>query len=820
MWITQRKAIAHGLTGIGLILLALVSNPTPSQASTGVTPTKANARSGAWSFPVLEDGAAGWASSEMASLAGLSGAAAGYGQALVTLTTRDVDGAPVGGVEVTFSVDGDASIAAADPGGDKTLTTNTDGQAVISVAKATTGDAVVSAAWMAGAIAQQLQTTLTFVAAGTGSAKTINGWTTSAPGAIVRGLHTYAAANAPAGLPEGTSLPHGLASFAISVTSAGDWATVTVTLPGTITPIAKLWKYLPTCVAGAPTTWSWVDVTMQATGIGTGDNEYSISLQDGGFGDADCQANGVIIDPQGPGENPSDIPTLAEWALIALMLLMAAYAVWRLRRSPALVQLALALPFFLFGGALIAGLGSCPLGIAGHEPGDEVDGRTMRSPLQPDAGSSAATIVAQLEAEVGATLTGVAVHYRKAGGAWASTDASAAVTGPCAGCWSATLPLGGVVAGDTVEYHLEATFQSDPSAYLYDGAKDPCPTMDCGSHGACEDWACACDAGWDGAACDQCAGGYYGSSCSACPSCGSHGACNDGLGGNGQCACATGWAGASCNTCASNYYGSSCAACPSCGSHGTCNDGLGGDGQCACATGWAGARCTTCASNYYGATCAACPSCGSHGSCNDGLGGNGACVCSSGYHGATCQYSCSDGAKNGAELDTDCGGPCAASCGPAPLVDNGDGTVTDPSTGLIWQNTQMTGKKQTDANAYCQANSIGLPGSGWRLPNISELRSLIRDCPQTVTDGTCDVADPGCLSPYDVCYTYQTCHCSDEDSCYWDTAALGSSCSSYYWSTSMISSEPGFAWYVRFNSGGVFYNFISQNARVRCVRGP
>ena len=59
-------------------------------------------------------------------------------------------------------------------------------------------------------------------------------------------------------------------------------------------------------------------------------------------------------------------------------------------------------------------------------------------------------------------------------------------------------------------------------------------------------------------------------------------------------------------------------------------------------------------------------------------------------------------------------------------VDNGDGTITDSSTGLVWQ-------KQDDAVArswqqsltYCTANTAALPGSGWRLPNFRELSTLI-----------------------------------------------------------------------------------------------
>ncbi len=63
--------------------------------------------------------------------------------------------------------------------------------------------------------------------------------------------------------------------------------------------------------------------------------------------------------------------------------------------------------------------------------------------------------------------------------------------------------------------------------------------------------------------------------------------------------------------------------------------------------------------------------------------------------------------------------------GDQPLyVSNGDGTVTDLNTGLMWQ--QDPGNKVTYAEAEAGADSLGLGGySDWRLPTIKELYSLI-----------------------------------------------------------------------------------------------
>jgi hypothetical protein len=56
--------------------------------------------------------------------------------------------------------------------------------------------------------------------------------------------------------------------------------------------------------------------------------------------------------------------------------------------------------------------------------------------------------------------------------------------------------------------------------------------------------------------------------------------------------------------------------------------------------------------------------------------------------------------------------------------DNGDGTVTDLNTGLMWQKTP--GDKVTYDDAVAGAEDFNLAGyDDWRLPTIKELYSLI-----------------------------------------------------------------------------------------------
>ena len=59
------------------------------------------------------------------------------------------------------------------------------------------------------------------------------------------------------------------------------------------------------------------------------------------------------------------------------------------------------------------------------------------------------------------------------------------------------------------------------------------------------------------------------------------------------------------------------------------------------------------------------------------------------------------------------------------FTDNGDGTVTDNTTGLMWQK-QDDGVRRTwdQALEYCKGLSLG-GHSDWRLPTVKELQSIV-----------------------------------------------------------------------------------------------
>ena len=143
-----------------------------------------------------------------------------------------------------------------------------------------------------------------------------------------------------------------------------------------------------------------------------------------------------------------------------------------------------------------------------------------------------------------------------------------------------------------------------------------------------------------------------------------------------------------------------------------------------------------------------------------------------------------------------------------------NGVCYDPASGLSWQ--QEPGSETWDnAVTYCQ--NLVLDGGGWRLPNISELRSLVRNCPDIQAGGACGVATT-CLE-YS-CWSNANCQpssCVDNAStadCYWPVE-LGGTCMAYWSSSEPLSTS---AWYVTFEMGYVYDAEKTYTNGVRCVR--
>ena len=59
------------------------------------------------------------------------------------------------------------------------------------------------------------------------------------------------------------------------------------------------------------------------------------------------------------------------------------------------------------------------------------------------------------------------------------------------------------------------------------------------------------------------------------------------------------------------------------------------------------------------------------------------------------------------------------------LTDNGNGTISDSATGLMWQQDDSgSGMLWADALTYCESLSTG-SYDDWRLPNAKELQSIV-----------------------------------------------------------------------------------------------
>jgi formylglycine-generating enzyme required for sulfatase activity len=116
--------------------------------------------------------------------------------------------------------------------------------------------------------------------------------------------------------------------------------------------------------------------------------------------------------------------------------------------------------------------------------------------------------------------------------------------------------------------------------------------------------------------------------------------------------------------------------------------------------------------------------------------------------------------------------------------DNGDGTVTDTQSKLVWQ--KGDGGWKADAKAYCQGLVLGTK-SDWRLPTLFELETIV------------DYAKASPAVP----------------------TAFAGTIAMYYWSLSPYSPSSSHAWVVDFATGRTLFDVEpSYNPRVRCVRSP
>jgi len=154
-------------------------------------------------------------------------------------------------------------------------------------------------------------------------------------------------------------------------------------------------------------------------------------------------------------------------------------------------------------------------------------------------------------------------------------------------------------------------------------------------------------------------------------------------------------------------------------------------------------------------------------------------------------------------------------------------TWTDPATGLMWQEPYAEDCMYwTDAIDYCDGLNWA-SYNNWHLPTIGELRSLIKGCPTTETDGTCGVSDEclenNCLwDNSEACSGCEILEGPGNEGCYWDSFFSNEFCGHFWSSSSVTDLFESYAWYVLFDRAQ-----IGQGAKVeqytwcldvRCVR--
>lgn len=131
----------------------------------------------------------------------------------------------------------------------------------------------------------------------------------------------------------GAVVPHGLLKLNTDGCDAGALVTVRLTYPNDLPSGAEYWKWGRTA-DNTTQHWYRIPATLQGRIV-------SFVLRDGGLGDDDLLANGRVEDPSAlvlpaavGGGTPAAIPSLSEWAVALLSLMMGGLAIRLRRRNP------------------------------------------------------------------------------------------------------------------------------------------------------------------------------------------------------------------------------------------------------------------------------------------------------------------------------------------------------------------------------------------------------------------------------------------------------------------------------------------------------
>lgn len=127
--------------------------------------------------------------------------------------------------------------------------------------------------------------------------------------------------------PAGVNLPHGVFNFTTSGCTVGSTLNFTITYPYALPAGTQYYKFGPEFGGSAVPHWYVLP------GAVVSGNQITFSVTDNAQGDSDATP-GVITDPGGPGApgGVTGVPTLSEWGLLLLSLLMLGGTAWSRRR--------------------------------------------------------------------------------------------------------------------------------------------------------------------------------------------------------------------------------------------------------------------------------------------------------------------------------------------------------------------------------------------------------------------------------------------------------------------------------------------------------
>jgi hypothetical protein len=157
--------------------------------------------------------------------------------------------------------------------------------------------------------------------------------------ALAGGAGFVAATSVATAPPAGTVFPHGLAAFQLVGGNAGTSARLTIHYTDAVPNGAVYMKYGKSpdgynCAGAACLVDHWYQLPPHLAVFAPDRLSVTLTLTDGGLGDSDAVA-GQITDPGGPAVLAATalegIPTMSEWGVILLSILLAAAGFFRLR---------------------------------------------------------------------------------------------------------------------------------------------------------------------------------------------------------------------------------------------------------------------------------------------------------------------------------------------------------------------------------------------------------------------------------------------------------------------------------------------------------